>query len=100
MRYVDSKPSRYNSPGEALHVSASSVALRPPIPDISEITNKHTQTHTQNTAINIIDIELLRLFLYLFGLPSFTFLFCYAIFVVLSLSIVAYVVGNSFSINE
>ena len=57
MRRVDSRSSRCNSPGEALHVGASSVALRPPVPSISEITDTrtHTQTHTQNTAINIID---------------------------------------------
>ena len=42
---VDSKSSCCNSPGEALHVGASSVSLRPPIPDISEITNAHTHTH-------------------------------------------------------
>ena len=35
-----------NSPGEALHIGASSVALRPPVPDISEITDRHTDTRT------------------------------------------------------
>ena len=44
-----------NSPGEALHVGASRVSLRPPVPGISEITDRHTETHTRNTAINIID---------------------------------------------
>ena len=45
------------APGEALHVGESGMALRPPVPAELEITNKHTdtQTHTQNTAINIID---------------------------------------------
>ena len=58
MRRVDSGSSCCNSPGEALHVSASSIALRPTVPDISEITDTrtHTDTHTQNTCINIIDI--------------------------------------------
>ena len=54
-RRVDSKTSRWNSPGEALHVGESRVALRRPVPEISEITNTHTHTHTRNTAINITD---------------------------------------------
>ena len=53
MRRVDSRSSRCNSPGEALHVGASSVALRPPVPGISEITDTHT--HTRSMSINIID---------------------------------------------
>ena len=57
MYRVDLRSSCCNSPGEALHVGASSVALWPPVPDTSEIrhTDTHTQTHTQNTCINIID---------------------------------------------
>ena len=51
MYHVNSKSSHCNSPSEALHVRASSVALLLPVPDISEITD----THTQNTPINITD---------------------------------------------
>ena len=51
LHLVNSKSSRCNSPSEALQVSASSVALRPPVPGISELTD----THTQNTRINIIN---------------------------------------------
>ena len=54
MRRVYLRSSRCNSLSEALHVGASNVALRPPVPGISEITN--TQTHTRSTSINIIDI--------------------------------------------
>ena len=59
MRRVNSRSSRCNLPSEALHVGASSVALRPQVPDISEITDGHTDTHTntQITTINIIDTK-------------------------------------------
>ena len=40
------KTSRCISPGEALHVGKSSVALRRPVPEILEITNTQTDTHT------------------------------------------------------
>ena len=46
-RRVDSKTSHCNSSGEALHVGESSVALRRPVPEISEITNAQTDTHTE-----------------------------------------------------
>ena len=55
MHLVNLRSSRCNSPSEALHFGASSMALRLPVRNISEITN--TQTHTQNTRINIIDIQ-------------------------------------------
>ena len=45
MRYVNSRSSRFNSPSEALDVGASTVTLRPPVPDISETTDTHTHTH-------------------------------------------------------
>ena len=47
MHRVYSRTSCCNLAGEALHVGASSVALQPPVPDISEITDRHTDTHTK-----------------------------------------------------
>ena len=44
MCHVNLRSRRYNSPSEALHVGASTVALRPPVPDIWEITG--TDAHT------------------------------------------------------
>ena len=37
------QPAQSNSPGEALHVGASSVAIQLPVPDISEITGTQTR---------------------------------------------------------
>ena len=45
MQSVGSKTSQYNSPGEALQNGVRSMALRPPVPDMSEITDTHTHTH-------------------------------------------------------
>ena len=46
---VNSRSSCRNSPGKALHFGEISEALRPPVPEISEITD------TQSKSINIID---------------------------------------------
>ena len=51
MRHVNSRSCHHNSPGEALHIGASSVVLQPT--DISEITHKHTHTHTHTHRIRI-----------------------------------------------
>ena len=53
MGHVNSRSSR-NSPGEALHIGANGVALRPPVSDILEITD------TQNMRVNIIDSSILK----------------------------------------
>ena len=43
MQYVNYRSSRSNSPGEALQIGASSVALQPPVAEeFSEITDTHT----------------------------------------------------------
>ena len=42
---VNSKSSRRNSPGEALHFGGNGVALRHPVPEIVEITDTQTHTH-------------------------------------------------------
>ena len=49
------KTRRHNSPSKVLQVGESSVPLRRPVVEISDVTNTRTDTHTQNTAINIID---------------------------------------------
>ena len=74
---VNSRSSCCNSPGEVLHVGASSVALQPPVPDISEITDTHT--HTQNTAINIIDYHYFYFILFhlIFNFIFIVFYFIY-----------------------
>ena len=59
-RHVKSRSSRCNSIGEALQVGERNVATRPPVPEISEITDTYTDTHThtthtENTGINVID---------------------------------------------
>ena len=61
MRHVNSRSSRFNSPGEALHVGASSVALRPPVPNISEITHAHTHIHVHLQRIRVLTLTLLVL---------------------------------------
>ena len=45
-RHVNSKTSWCNSTGKALHVGGSSVALRRPVPEISEITSTQTDKYT------------------------------------------------------
>ena len=52
--HVNLRISCCNSPGIALHVGVSGMALRPPVPEELEITDTHTRKDTQNTAINII----------------------------------------------
>ena len=63
MHLTNWKTSQCNLPGKAFHIGESSVVLPRPVPEISEIKNTQTDTHTQNTAINIINQLPLRFFL-------------------------------------
>ena len=54
MRRVDSRSSCCNSPCEALHVGASSIALQPLVLDVRNY--RHTNTHTHRIRILIINI--------------------------------------------
>ena len=54
MYRVYSRCSLCNFPGEALHVGERSVALRPPVPDISDVTDK--LTHRIRMSLYLINI--------------------------------------------
>ena len=47
VRRIDSRSNLCNSPGEALHIGVRSAALRRPVHEISDGTNKQTHTHTE-----------------------------------------------------
>ena len=61
-RCVNSRSSCCNSPGKALHIGISSMALRRPVPEELAITDRQTDTHThtRNTAINTINIYIIN----------------------------------------